>query len=135
MCEDVKPYYFFYRDLDNGWCEMSCTLQIDAAILRSSIPYKYVIYSPKMEHKDDCYEYCRAYSSNPNRCLCISQAEYKQAYGGIYFIYVFNFYLTTSKVTAPQDAHRMLVLQVYLGSNTRYTKVKSLLVGLRENAT
>ena len=24
----------------------------------------------------------------------------------------------TSKVTAPQDAHKMLVLQVYLGSNT-----------------
>ena len=24
----------------------------------------------------------------------------------------------TSKITAPQDAHRKLVLQVYLGSNT-----------------
>ena len=36
-------------------------------------------------------------------------------------------YWVTSKVTAPQDAHGMLVLQVYLGSNTRYTKVKSLL--------
>lgn len=72
---------------------MSCTLQIDAAILRFAIPYKYVIYSPKMEHKDDCYEYCRAYSSNPNRCVCISQAEYKQAYGGIcylwYLIYIY----------------------------------------------
>ena len=29
-----------------------------------------------------------------------------------------NFVLRTSKVTAPQDAHRRLVLQVYLGSNT-----------------
>ena len=27
-------------------------------------------------------------------------------------------HLSTSKVTAPQDAHRRLVLQVYLGSNT-----------------
>ena len=27
-------------------------------------------------------------------------------------------YTQTSKVTAPQDAHRRLVLQVYLGSNT-----------------
>ena len=40
-----------------------------------------------------------------------------------------------SKVTAPQDAHGMLVLQVYLGSITRYKKVESLLVGFRENAT
>ena len=28
------------------------------------------------------------------------------------------FVICTSKVTAPQDAHRRLVLQVYLGSNT-----------------
>ena len=35
--------------------------------------------------------------------------------------------ISTSKVTAPQDAHGRLVLQVYLGSNT--------LVGLREYAT
>ena len=30
----------------------------------------------------------------------------------------YRFLLVTSKVTAPQDAHRRLVLQVYLGSNT-----------------
>ena len=41
----------------------------------------------------------------------------------------------TNKVTAPQDAHRRLMLQVYLGSNTSdrvqcYTQVRSLLVGL-----
>ena len=36
--------------------------------------------------------------------------------------------LLSSKVTAPQDAHGRLVLQVYLGSNT--LELKSLLVGL-----
>ena len=45
----------------------------------------------------------------------------------------------SSKVTAPQDAHRSLVLQVYLGSNTlefsAIRRVKSLLVAFRENAT
>ena len=45
----------------------------------------------------------------------------------------------TNKVTAPQDAHGKLVLQVYLGSNTLevqcYKYVKSLFVGFSENAT
>ena len=76
----------FYRDLrdyGSGWCEMTCTLQIDAAILKNPIPYKYVIYSPKMEHPDDCYEYFHAYSGNPNRCLQIAPSKYQQAYGGM----------------------------------------------------
>ena len=30
----------------------------------------------------------------------------------------FLYHFTMSKVTAPQDAHNRLVLQVYLGSNT-----------------
>ena len=33
-------------------------------------------------------------------------------------IILFILYIYTSKVTAPQDAHKRLVLQVYLGSNT-----------------
>ena len=31
---------------------------------------------------------------------------------------LFKAFYITSKVTAPQDAHKRLVLQVYLGSNT-----------------
>ena len=34
----------------------------------------------------------------------------------LYYITLYLYY--TSKVTAPQDAHRKLMLQVYLGSNT-----------------
>ena len=45
-------------------------------------------------------------------------------------------YMFLSKVTAPQDAHKRLVLQVYLGSNALevqcYTQVKCLLVGFRK---
>ena len=44
------------------------------------------------------------WTSNASSGLCIILVSY--------IIYV------TSKVTAPQDAHRRLVLQVYLGSNT-----------------
>ena len=29
-----------------------------------------------------------------------------------------NFLVLTTSITAPQDAHKRLVLQVYLGSNT-----------------
>jgi len=58
---------------------MTCTLQIDAVVLQHPIPYKYVIYSPKMEHEDDCYEYLHGYKSNPNRCLEINQP----AHGGV----------------------------------------------------
>ena len=36
----------------------------------------------------------------------------------IVILYYIILYYITSKVTAPQDAHGRLVLQVYLGSNT-----------------
>ena len=36
----------------------------------------------------------------------------------ILLYYIVILYCVTSKVTAPQDAHGRLVLQVYLGSNT-----------------
>ena len=62
---------------------MVCTLQIDAAILKYPIPYKYVIHSPKMEHQDDCYEYLQGYSWDPNRCLQVAVDKYKQACGGM----------------------------------------------------
>ena len=61
---------------------MVCTLQIDAEILRYSIPYKYVIHSPVMENQDDCYEHLHGYRWNPNRCLQIAKGKYQQAYGG-----------------------------------------------------
>ena len=50
------------------------------------MPYKYVIYSPKMVHPDDCYEYYHVYSGNPNRCLRIAQEKYLQFYEGMYYL-------------------------------------------------
>lgn len=51
---------------------MTCTLSIDADILKHPVAYKYVVYSPKRKD-DDCYEYLHGYSGNPNRCLIIPQ--------------------------------------------------------------
>ena len=42
------------------------------------------------------------------------------ASSGLCIIYIILLYILTSKVTAPQDAHGKLMLQVYLGSNTLY---------------
>ena len=59
---------------------MVCTLNIDANLLNTARGYKYVVYSPKMVHKDDCFEFLhtfagRYYDRNPNRCLKINQAN------------------------------------------------------------
>ena len=75
--------FLLCRAIDDGWYEMTCTLNIDADILKNPVPYKYVVYSPKMENKDDCYEYLHGYGWNPNRCLRIPQNKFSKAYGGI----------------------------------------------------
>ena len=57
---------------------MTCTLNIDANILKSPKGYKYVVYSPKMVQEDDCFEYLHTYSgyyTDLNRCLRINNAE------------------------------------------------------------
>ena len=68
----------------NSWYEMTCTLSINADLLEIPVPYKYVVYSPKMEKEDDCYEYLHGYGGNPNRCLRISENKFSKAYGGTY---------------------------------------------------
>ena len=72
---------FTYSQLCDGVFEMTCTLNIDANNLMSPKGYKYVVYSPKMVHKDDCFEYLHTFTGytpsfqNPNRYLKINLAE------------------------------------------------------------
>ena len=90
----MKPF-FFCRALDGGWYEMTCTLNIDADILKDPVAYKYVVYSPKMENEDDCYEYLHGYGGIVNRCLKIPPSKFAKAYGGK-LIHVF-----CNKISAP----------------------------------
>lgn len=85
---DFESYNCSYRKLDSDWCEVTCTLQIDAVVLQYPSPYKYVIYSSKIERQDDSYEYLHGYNWTWNRCL---QIKYDQAIGGT-GIYYENFY-------------------------------------------
>ena len=67
-----------YRSQEDGLCEMTCSLKIEADLLKK-LEYKYVIFSPKMHVEDDCYEFLHSfvenYNRNPNRCLSISEAR------------------------------------------------------------
>ena len=49
----------------------------------------------------------------------------------MYYLFYIILFILSSKVTAPQDAHGRLALQVYLGLNTSDIRR---LVGFRENA-
>ena len=64
-----------YRDYGGGVFEMSCTFEnFDVEILKTPLPYKYVIHSPKVKKSEDCYEYLHAFSNRwheYNRCLVI----------------------------------------------------------------
>ena len=70
-------YCFPFRYLHDDLYEMTCTLQIDAQLLRESLAYKYVIFSPAAVTNDDCYEFLHFaanlkqpyYDPDPNRCL------------------------------------------------------------------
>lgn len=48
-CYDLCPEP--YRDIDQSACEMTCLLKIDSRILKSCIPYKYVVYTSKTRNK------------------------------------------------------------------------------------
>ena len=78
----INVLFLLCRAIGDGWYEMTCTLSIDADILKSPVPYKYVVYSPKKENEDDCYEYLHGYGWDPNRCLRIPQNKLSKAYGG-----------------------------------------------------
>ena len=62
------------RMVDEVLCEMQCTLHIDIEVLRSSstIPYKYIVYSPKRKGKDsfEFIHHAPIYGIT-NRCLSI----------------------------------------------------------------
>lgn len=62
-------------------CEMICTVPIKTAILKDPLPYKYLIFSPKVNVDAwyHCYEFLYGHSKNHhghnNRCLVIEHAE------------------------------------------------------------
>jgi len=62
---------------------MTCTLSIDADILKHPVAYKYIVCSPKMEKEDDCYEFLHGYGGILNRCLRIPQNRFSKLYGGM----------------------------------------------------
>ena len=66
--------------------EMTCELSIDASLLerQQAIPYKYVIYSPRMVEDNDCWEYLHGVSGQGivNRCLIIPTKEFKRSSSG-----------------------------------------------------
>ena len=103
------------RAIGDGWYEMTCTLSIDAEILKHPVAYKYVVYSPKMENKDDCYEYLHGYGGNPNRCLRIPKSKLSKTYGGncVFLLHVINLqHLLSLSVS--------FMFQVHITSMTRW---------------
>lgn len=75
QCRDVKP----------GLAEVTFQLTIDANILKRSVPYKYVIFSPKTKgDKDMPIEFIpnAGHQRDPNRALCISSKTWEQCCGG-----------------------------------------------------
>ena len=70
---------------------MTCTLKIAMDILTTPVGYKYVVYSPKMTHENDCFEYLHSFAGktrshgNPNRCLIINPANRRDG--------MFNFFM------------------------------------------
>ena len=67
-------------------CEMVCTLNIDAELLKRPLGYKYVVFSPKMTKHDDCYEKLHPFTlystDDPDRCLWIPPQIHHRVYGG-----------------------------------------------------
>ena len=93
LCIVNIVFYFdcTIRDFDDGMFEMVCTFEnFDVEILKLSVPYKYVVYSPKAKKDDDRYEYLHAHSTwrvDFNRCLFI-RAQDRPAAGGKFSDYL-----------------------------------------------
>jgi hypothetical protein len=75
-------YILSCRDYGGGVVEMVCTFEnFNTEILKTPLPYKYVIHSPKEKKPEvDCYEYLHAHSSRwtdfyCNRCLVIQAKD------------------------------------------------------------
>lgn len=68
-----------FRKVEENVYEMVCSLNINKSLVTNPRDYKYVVYSPKMECDDDCFEFLhtfagRFYDRNPNRCLRIEDS-------------------------------------------------------------
>ena len=89
--------YPLSRPQDDGFCEIMCTLSIQAELLTKPLAYKYVVFAPKMKERDDCYEFLHSFSGytypDPNRCLHINQNKYKEGFEGKFF---YSFSATSS---------------------------------------
>ena len=84
MCDDLcfmLLKMLVFRKLGEGVYEMTCTLKIAIDLLSDPKGYKYVVFSPKMVHEYDCFEYLHTFigksnrHQNPNRCLIINPAD------------------------------------------------------------
>ena len=86
-------FYIYLRSQEDGYCEMTCAISFDAELLKKPIPYKYVIFSPKMKRKDDCYEFLHSFneraSDDLDRCLLITRIEHSKAIGGNGNVYMY----------------------------------------------
>ena len=74
ICTGILFIFPFFRSQDD-YCEMTCTLSIQAELLMKPLQYKYVIFSPRMKEKNDCYEFLYSFADgenkDPNRYLHI----------------------------------------------------------------
>ena len=71
-----------YRDPSSTdpMCEMTCTLSMDTEVFKDPLPYKYVIFSPKVMKRKvgHPFEYLHGHSKNHghnNRCLVVTGPE------------------------------------------------------------
>ena len=70
------------RPVEKGLSEMTCELCIPEEILRSTIAYKYLVYSSKAQGKNDWYEFIQTqYGTDPNRALCIPRDSLAKCQG------------------------------------------------------
>ena len=93
MIEHYCLMYFYYdRDVNPNHVEISFQLTIDADILSTPVPYKYLIFSPKTKGgKDMPYEFIHSVPSGQfcdrpdvNRALCILDKKWTQCIGGTF---------------------------------------------------
>lgn len=81
LVDNLQMYMssFLSRHHHEDYHEMTCTLHIQEELLRNPLEYKYVIFSPRMTGKDDCYEFLHSFAGylnrNYNRCLSIEETK------------------------------------------------------------
>ena len=66
ICVSLMCLMHYFRELEEGLCEMTCTLNIAANLLCTPRGYKYVVYSPKMTNHHDCFEYLHSFAGSDN---------------------------------------------------------------------